>query len=702
MHKFSQFDLKLNIRRLPLTYSLGDLTTVREIFTPEGGDIGRTQLPILPPISESIQQNGDEIQGYFVEISPALLVAIREFLKSTLLQLELHQQPGKNHRSDITRKYVEVRRECMNRIGLRLVEVIKQERRLGLYNLFWLVISKHLVTLLDNVIIEKGEKRARLKLKMLPIIAQAFQETIQQVKRYFQKEDTQKRRYSQYIDDTIVSHLGAAFNDEFSKAIITGQIHLVYPNISRTNLWECARVIFFEGNEQYHISYDEFVEIYSGVRTYIEKRLTNRDNVFCEMIANILKIPFQTVTKVPIEAIMFHPTVISLFGEEIKQLPAKSASRKKTFFKNWGPQLGNLFGEDSWEFAINDYLTFAKDLRKSEIIAFLRNRIVLVPKSSHKTPQDALQRPSGKSSERLTDKISYQFDKGRIINDLRQVSLIFLDLRGFTELSAGDISDQKLKEHLYNFFDPVVNILNHFNGVIKTYAGDGILASFGGHKEHALNAVRAAIEIQKFFQMLKHEKKVAFKGMGIGIHTGLVEETYFFPDLEAPSHNTVIGLTANLVGRLSSGKTEKKGKIDMKAISELNEYVKTHIHDTDSTNPTMLSIFEERLFQAVETLQTNKEAQSIKKEQGMESAVSVISGVLNNNGIAISNTTFKHIHALQQLKEHETRGSVRYRLFDHILKENILLAKAGDATFKGIKGKFPVWGVYLYRNSSSS
>ena len=82
MHKsFFQFDLNLNIERLPLIYSLGDLSSIREIFTPEDGDIGRTQLPILPPTSEMILQNGNEVEGYLVEITPVLMVSIREFLQ---------------------------------------------------------------------------------------------------------------------------------------------------------------------------------------------------------------------------------------------------------------------------------------------------------------------------------------------------------------------------------------------------------------------------------------------------------------------------------------------------------------------------------------------------------------------------------------------------------------------------------------------
>jgi len=703
MHKFSEFDLKLNIARLPLTYSLGDLSSIREIFTPEPGDIGRTQLPILPPKVEVIPHNDDEILGYLIETSPALLVAIKEFLKGIVSILEQKNLSKDIRQSKNTSYYVEVRRECINRIGIRLVEVIKQERRLGLYNLFWLMISKHIVALLDQVIPAKGNKRTQYKIVMQPIIAQTLQETFQKVRRYLRKEDEKKRRYSQFISKMLSSHLGTTFNYEFFQSIISDQIHILSPTISRGNLVECAQSVFIENNEKYHVTYAEFVEIYSGVRSYIEGRLRRGDETFREMIASVLKVLPQTVAYIPKETLMFHPTIISLFAEEIKQLPVKT--RKKTFFRSKSPQLGNLLGEGSWEFAMNDYLIFAKDLRRSEIISFFRNRIVFVTKTQ-KTPPRGLSRKGTvtRTSGGIIEKISYQFDKGRIINDLRSVTLIFLDLRGFTELSASDITDQELKEHLYNFFDQVVNIINHFGGSIRSYAGDGILASFGTgseQKNHALDAVRAALEIQKFFNMLKQEEKMAFKGMGIGVHSGLVEEAYFFPDPEVPSYNTVIGLTANLVGRLSSGKAEKREKLDIQTAFSLYESLMTSANQDSSA----LASVEGQLLQAVEALEQENVRPSNKQKQRQELRVKVVQGILNNQGVAISgveNGTFEKIRASVDLKEIEFQDSVHYTFFDDVLREQIVFIKAGDASFKGIdtgiQRKIPVWGVYLKRD----
>jgi class 3 adenylate cyclase len=702
MHRFLEFDPQLNIARLPLTYSLGDPSSIRGLFTPDHGDIGRTQLPILPPKVEEMSHDDGEIYGYLVETSPALVVAIKEFLKGIVSMLEYKTLSKDNRQSKIANYYAEVRRECINRVGIRLVEVIKQERRLGLYNLFWLMISKHLVTLLDQVIPAKGDRRSQYKIAMQPVIAQTFQETFQKVQRYLRKEDEKKRRYSPYIGEILTSHLGAAFNYEFFQSIISDQIHLLFPNIYHGSLIECAQSIFITNNEKYHITYAEFVELFSGFRSYIEGRLRKRDEVFCDMIASVLKIPPQKIENVPIETLLFHPIIISLFAEEIKQLPVKP--RKKTLFKSWSSQLVNLFGEESWEFAMNDFLTFAKDLRRSEIVSFLRNRVVCVRKTQNIFPPGLSRRRVITGTSRgIADKISYQFDKGRIINDLRSVTLIFLDLRGFTELSASDITDQALKEHLYTFFDPVVNIVNHFGGTIRSYAGDAILASFdpdSQQKNHALDAVRAALEIQKVFKRLKQEGKMAFKGMGIGIHSGLVEEAYFFTDPEASSYNTVIGLAANLVGRLSSGKAERRKRLDIQAAFSLHERLISSSH-LDSS---LLTNIENQLLQALEALQQEEKLSSEKPEQTQELAVTITKGILNNQGIAISGVggTFERIRSSVKLKEIEFHDSVHYTFFDNILREQIVFIKAGDASFKGIdtgtQGKIPVWGVYLERD----
>ena len=114
-----------------------------------------------------------------------------------------------------------------------------------------------------------------------------------------------------------------------------------------------------------------------------------------------------------------------------------------------------------------------------------------------------------------------------------------------------------------------------------------------------------------------------------------------------------------------------------------------------SNSAAALKIFEERLFQAIEALQREKDHAANAPQAGPTLAVRVESGILNNNGIAISAATFTHLHEQQQLQEHQVQGRVHYSLLDPVIKESIFLIKSGDANFKGIEEKFPVWGVYL-------
>ncbi len=711
MLKFATFDPQLNITRLPLAYSLGDLSSIREIFTPEPGDIGRTQLPILPPQMETLSHGTFEFNGYLVEGSTALLVAIREFLAGLISQRQARQQGASslNLQDSVTmrQQYVEAKRTCMNRIGSRLLDVIKQDRRLGLYNLYWFVISKYIVTILDQLLPNQKSQQCQVRIALQPIIMQTFQQVLQRVRTHLQKEDDELRHYSQYIRDTLSTHLGATFNYEFSRAIIAGQIHLLSPQIGRQNVLECAQAVFCGQNDMYAIMYDDFLKIYAAVRSYIEGRLQKGEAGFNEMVATIFHLPTKTVQHLPVEMLILHPTIISLFAEEIKQLPSRT--RKKSLFRNWSPQLGDEFGDDSWEFAVNDYLAFARDLRRSEMIAFFRSRIIFGNRSQPVQPSATGRiRLTTKASSGIADKISYRFDKGRIVNDLRGVSLVFLDLRGFTEISAGDITDEELKEHLYRFFDPVVNILNYFGGIIKNYAGDGILVAFHAdstHKNHALDAVRAAMEIYKFFIILQEEGRMPFQGMGIGIHSGLVEEAYFFFDQDAPGFNTVIGLAANLAGRLSSGKAEKKKDFNSHTASSL-------IQTLMSTNIdlSLVANVEDMLRQAVDTFQhQHSTPPSERWTLQQQLSVKVVQGILNNQGIAISgveNGTFERIRASADLKEIESAGRVYYTYFDDVLREQLVFIKAGDASFKGIdtgdQGKFPVWGAYLERDVPKS
>ncbi len=88
-------------------------------------------------------------------------------------------------------------------------------------------------------------------------------------------------------------------------------------------------------------------------------------------------------------------------------------------------------------------------------------------------------------------------DKGRLAGDVREATLMFIDIQGFTTLS------EQLPPHdviaLLNEYSGIVSEpVRRHDGVINNFIGDGVFATFNlplEHEDHACAAVRAALEI---------------------------------------------------------------------------------------------------------------------------------------------------------------------------------------------------------------
>ena len=131
-------------------------------------------------------------------------------------------------------------------------------------------------------------------------------------------------------------------------------------------------------------------------------------------------------------------------------------------------------------------------------------------------------------------------------------TILFADIRGYTDLSQ-NIEASKLNDLLYFFYDQCSAAVWEKEGIINKFIGDAVLAIFNfplTRREHVINAVNAAIQLQKNCQNLKDEiglsNEPAF-GVGIGIHTGecsMGEVGTSYKDF------TAIGPVVNLASRL--------------------------------------------------------------------------------------------------------------------------------------------------------
>ena len=107
--------------------------------------------------------------------------------------------------------------------------------------------------------------------------------------------------------------------------------------------------------------------------------------------------------------------------------------------------------------------------------------------------------------------------------ELKQTTMLFADLEGFTSLSER-LSPTDLINTLNEYFAAVVEPIERFGGSVTQFQGDAILASFNQPRpddDHAANAVRAAVEIQRILGGQTFGDGLRLRSR-IGINSGIV------------------------------------------------------------------------------------------------------------------------------------------------------------------------------------
>lgn len=105
-----------------------------------------------------------------------------------------------------------------------------------------------------------------------------------------------------------------------------------------------------------------------------------------------------------------------------------------------------------------------------------------------------------------------------------KVSVMFLDIRGFSELTRRK-SPEEIVGYLNQLFAFMIDIVQSKGGVINQFLGDGFMATFGApiaDDNSRENAVEAALEIYQKLQELNQNKSIIPTNIGIGIHYGVV------------------------------------------------------------------------------------------------------------------------------------------------------------------------------------
>ncbi|MCK5099164.1 MAG: adenylate/guanylate cyclase domain-containing protein, partial [Desulfobacteraceae bacterium] len=158
----------------------------------------------------------------------------------------------------------------------------------------------------------------------------------------------------------------------------------------------------------------------------------------------------------------------------------------------------------------------------------------------------------------------------------KDISVLFLDIAGYTKMSE-NISQDKMNYLIETYFSQFLDIIVKNSGDINETAGDGLMILFQGAdpKENAINAVAAAIDIQKktasINESLKDQYDPVMVNMGINSGLASVGSTRFQGIAEDRWTFTASGPVTNIAARVCSIATG--GQIFVTSI------ISTHVKD---------------------------------------------------------------------------------------------------------------------------
>lgn len=143
----------------------------------------------------------------------------------------------------------------------------------------------------------------------------------------------------------------------------------------------------------------------------------------------------------------------------------------------------------------------------------------------------------------------------------RQVSILFLDLEGYTSLSAAH-PEAEVNALIEKMFSSFVDPIHRSHGDINETSGDALMIIFKDHdpRTNAVNAVKAAFEIVDRNRAVNRELREEFEAkhmkpveVNIGINSGtaLVGMSRFRGALDTRMTFTASGSVTNIAARLS-------------------------------------------------------------------------------------------------------------------------------------------------------
>ena len=153
----------------------------------------------------------------------------------------------------------------------------------------------------------------------------------------------------------------------------------------------------------------------------------------------------------------------------------------------------------------------------------------------------------------LVEEMSMNMEDINLDGEMREMSVLFSDVRGFTTISES-LEPKELTDYINAFLTPITKVIHDDRGTIDKYMGDAVMAFWGAPLEddqHALHALTAAIGIVERMKSLRvefSEKQWPEIYVGVGVNTGLMNVGNKGSEFRVDY--TILGDAVNLGSRL--------------------------------------------------------------------------------------------------------------------------------------------------------
>jgi adenylate cyclase len=181
-------------------------------------------------------------------------------------------------------------------------------------------------------------------------------------------------------------------------------------------------------------------------------------------------------------------------------------------------------------------------------------------------------------SPQIAKEIVSRADAGdlRLGGEQREVSVIFADIRNFTQISE-KLSPEDTVKMLNTYLSAVADAVVQHDGIVNKLRGDNIMAVWNAPQsqpEHSLLAVKAAWEAQqKVAELQQSDNRLLPVQFGIGINTGIALAGNI--GSVGRTEYTVIGDSINTASRICSSAPGGEVWIGAETYNQTKDYIET-------------------------------------------------------------------------------------------------------------------------------